>query len=427
MGPTQADAAYAGPRIVTPSTVLDDYAVIVRGGIIEAVVPTADVPPDTPLSHLDGAYLAPGFIDIHVHGAAGRSYNEGTAEAAAQIGTALLRAGVTTALPTLASAPIDQLSAALEMIEGLREPSLAVASTTTTVPDRDGSSAAAGQTTGAGANRTSPWIPGAHLEGPYFSPAQAGAQDRTALRTPSDGSVPDLLAHAPAISLLSFAPELQGSVRLTEQLVEAGIVAAAGHSDGTAEDLAACQAAGLSHVIHIFSGQSTICRQGPWRVPGLLEATLASDGLTVEMIGDGKHLPPLLMRLAHRALGDRLCLVSDATAGAGMADGSTYRMGEMTYRVRDGVGFTRDGTAFGGSTTLLPQMLPIVRPALGLTVPEAIAMVTSIPAQAARLSGVGRLEAGYWADLTVLDETLTPQALALRGQWHTSPPGKEHP
>lgn len=157
----------------------------------------------------------------------------------------------------------------------------------------------------------------------------------------------------------------------------------------------------------------------------MLEATLASDDLTVEMIADGKHLPPALMRIAHRALGDRLCLVSDATPGAGMPDGAQFQMGGHTRHIRDGVAITQDGTSFAGSTTLLPHMVPIAREALGLSVPEAIAQVTAIPARAARLSEVGRLAPGYWADLVILDEALTVQAVAVRGSWQTPLPGKE--
>lgn len=216
--------------------------------------------------------------------------------------------------------------------------------------------------------------------------------------------------------MISFAPELPGAVELTERLVSLDIVAAAGHSDGRDEDLLACQRAGLSHVIHIFSGQSTTIRVGPWRKPGMLEATLASDDLTVEMIGDGKHLPDTLMRLAIRCLAGRLCLVSDSTPGAGMSDGSRYRMGDAEYVVENGVGVTLDRTAFAGSTTLISEMLPIVG-TLGIGVAELIAMATSIPAKAARLTDVGRIAPGFHADFALFDDQLQLSAVALAGRW----------
>lgn len=388
---THDQHAYVGPYLVADGAVLEDHAVLVEQGRIDSVIPREHLPASIATTDLGPGYLTPGFIDIHVHGAAGHGYQEATPEAFAAIGRALLAAGVTTALPTLASASIESLETALDAL------------------------AVIGGSAG-------PWMPGAHLEGPYFSPAQRGAQDLRALRSPADGSLDSVLERAGTIAMMSFAPELDGAVELTERLVAAGIVAAAGHSDGTAEDLARCEAAGLSHVIHVFSGQSTTVRRGPWRVPGMLEATLASDTLTVEMIADGKHLPPLLMRLAHRAAGDRLCLVSDATAGAGLPNGSRYRIADVNYDVVDGVGMTLERDAFSGSTTLLGQMLPIAKDALGISLPEAVDMVTAVPARAARLTDVGRLAPGYWADLTLLDHDLVPRAVALRGAWQTTAP-----
>lgn len=378
--------ALVGPDIVVDDTVLVDHSVLVRDGRIEAVVPIAQLPSDLVQRDLGAGLLTAGLIDVHTHGAGGRGFNEGSVDASRQALSAYLRAGVTTLLPTLASAPIDDTLRSLEVIEAVR------------------------------GDESLPRIPGAHLEGPYFSEEQRGAQDPAALRSPNDGSIERLLDHAEVIRMISFAPELPGAVELTERLVSLDIVAAAGHSDGRDEDLLACQRAGLSHVIHIFSGQSTTIRVGPWRKPGMLEATLASDDLTVEMIGDGKHLPDTLMRLAIRCLAGRLCLVSDSTPGAGMSDGSRYRMGDAEYVVENGVGVTLDRTAFAGSTTLISEMLPIVG-TLGVGVAELIAMATSIPAKAARLTDVGRIAPGFHADFALFDDQLQLSAVALAGRW----------
>lgn len=378
--------ALVGPDIVVDDTVLVGHSVLVRDGRIEAVVPIAQIPSDVVRRDLGAGLLTAGLIDVHTHGAGGRGFNEGSVDANHQALSAYLKAGVTTLLPTLASAPIDGTLRSLEAIKAVR----------------------------GGADL--PRIPGVHLEGPYFSEEQRGAQDPAALRSPNDGSIEQLLEHADVIRMISFAPELPGAVALTERLVSLDIVAAAGHSDGRDEDLLACQRAGLSHVIHIFSGQSTTIRVGPWRKPGMLEATLASDDLTVEMIGDGKHLPDTLMKLAIRCLAGRLCLVSDSTPGAGMADGSRYRMGDAEYVVENGVGATLDRTAFAGSTTLISEMLPIVS-TLGIGVAELIAMATSIPAKAARLADVGRIAPGFHADFALFDDQLKLSAVALAGQW----------
>lgn len=377
---------YTCEGIVADGRVLRDHALLVDDGVITALLPEGEVPSSVELQRLPGAYLTPGLVDIHVHGAAGRGYNEGSPEAAAEIGRALLAAGVTTALPTFASAPLE------DMIAGIA-PALSH----------------------SGEGR--PWTPGVHFEGPYFAAAQAGAQDPACLRRPADGTLPRVLEAAEQIRMLSLAPELDGALEAIPRLVDAGIVVAAGHSDGTARDLARAQSAGLSHVTHVFSGQSTTRREGPWRVPGMLEATLASDDLTVEIIADGKHLPHELMVMARRCLGDRLCAVSDATPGAGLSNGSRYVMGGMTYVVDGGVGMTLDGTSFGGSTTLLPSMLPVLVDQLGLGIPDAVAMVTSSPARAARLDRIGRLAPSFFADLALFDEQLKPVDIALRGVW----------
>jgi N-acetylglucosamine-6-phosphate deacetylase len=377
--------------------VLEDHAVLVRDGRIEAIVPESQVPADAVRRNLGDGILTPGLIDIHTHGAGGHSFNEGTEAASRSALSALLAAGVTTVLPTVATAPLEDIEQAVRAIASVQgEPGL-------------------------------PRVPGAHLEGPYFAHAQCGAQDPDNLRTPDDGSVDRLLEQASAIRMISYAPELPGAVTLTRRLVDADIVPAAGHSDGRDEDLLACQEAGLRHVIHIFSGQSSTVRRGPWRQPGLLEATLTSDDLTVEMIADGKHLPPTLLRLAHRCLPGRLCLVSDSTPGAGLPDGEHYRMGRREYVVADGVGMTLDRTSFGGSTTLLPDMIPIALQALGIALPEAIAMASAVPARAAGLDDVGRIAPGCHADLALFTEDLTLKAVAVAGRWNDvdEPTGKK--
>jgi N-acetylglucosamine-6-phosphate deacetylase len=318
----------------------------------------------------------------------GHSFNDGTGAATRAALSTLLASGVTTVLPTVATGPLEDIDQALRAVHSVQ------------------------------GKIDLPRVPGAHLEGPYFSESQCGAQDPDNLRTPDDGSLDRLLEMASTIRMMSYAPELPGAVEMTGRLVEADIVPAAGHSAARDTDLLACQEAGLRHVIHVFSGQSTTVRHGPWRRPGLLEATLASDDLTVEIIADGKHLPQTLLRLAHRCLPGRLCLVSDSTPGAGMPNGARYRMGTMEYVVEDGVGMTLDRTSFGGSTTLLPDMIPIAMEAMEIGLPEAVAMASAVPARAAGLDDVGRIAPGCHADLVLFTEVLTIRAVALAGRWH---------
>jgi N-acetylglucosamine-6-phosphate deacetylase len=151
----------------------------------------------------------------------------------------------------------------------------------------------------------------------------------------------------------------------------------------------------------------------------MLEVSLTAENLTVEMIGDGKHLPPTLMRLAYRSIGaDRLCLISDATSGAGLADGTRFRMGEMEYVVGDGVGMLLDYTAFAGSTTLLNRMVKIVMEQVGVPLVEAVRMASLTPARVIGVDGrKGSLAAGKDADVVVFDENFQPWRVMIGGNW----------
>ncbi len=391
--PTAAAAAervaWRGGRLVLPDRVADDRVLLTVGGRIEAVCRDGDVTADTRRRDLDGAYLLPGLVDVHTHGALGRSFLDGDDVAFDAIVREQARRGVTSLLATTSTAPFADILAALATTRAWMEP-----------------------------GRPGARVLGAHVEGPYFAAAQSGAQDPAHLRNPDDGSVDALLAYADAIRMVSFAPELPGAEDLTRRLVELGIVAAAGHSSATDDVLARCEGLGLSHVIHLWSGQSTTVREGPWRRPGLLEASLASSTLTGEMIADGKHLPATLMALAWKAFGpDRLCLVSDATSGAGLPDGSTFTLGALTYEVHDGVGMMPDRSAFAGSSTLLDGMLRVVVQQLGVPLFEAVRAASLTPA---RVVGVdrtkGSLAAGKDADLAVYAPDLTPLETLIAGR-----------
>jgi N-acetylglucosamine-6-phosphate deacetylase len=246
-----------------------------------------------------------------------------------------------------------------------------------------------------------------------------GAQDPTGLRNPNDGTVDFLLEHREVIKIMSYSPELPGALELTTRLCKLGIIPAAGHSCARDEDVLAVMERGLSHIIHIWNAQSTVTKEGPWRKPGLLEVTLTYDGLTVEMIADNKHLPRTLMKLAYKCIGpNRLCVISDATSGAGLPDGSHFRMGEMEYQVYNGVGVMLDCSALAGSTTMINRMIPILTGVVDIPLVEAIRMATLTPA---RVIGVdkrkGSLEAGKDADIAIFEEDFTAWRTMIGGQW----------
>ena len=387
---TNQRLALTNGRIILPDRIVEGQALLIEAGrVVDLAEPDA-LGAEVETFDVGGQYIAPGLIDIHIHGAMGHIFNESTAEAFTAITQEVARHGITSLLATTMTAPIDNLVECLAFSrEWLAQP------------------------------RGGAQVLGVHVEGPYFSLAQSGAQDPANIRNPDDGTVEALLAYHDVIKIFTYAPELPGALDLTRRLKALGILAAAGHSSAKDSDVQAAMDAGLSHIIHIWSAQSSTIKEGPWRKPGLLEATLTFDGLTVEMIADNKHLPPTLMKLAYKCLGpDRLCAISDATSGAGLPEGSRFRMGEMEYDVHDGVGMMLDRSSFAGSTTLLSRMVPILIDVVGIPVVEAIRMVSLTPA---RIIGVadrkGSLEPGRDADLVLFDAHFTPQTTMIGGEW----------
>jgi len=380
--------------IALPGEIVAGKALVLEDGKISGLADSDELGSDVTRISVGGRLIAPGLVDIHTHGALGHTFNEPAPQAFATITRENARHGVTSLLATLAAAPLDDLTQCLAFCRTWMRSNHA--------------------DTGA-------QVLGVHLESPYISPAQKGALDPASLRSPLDGSVDALLEYGDILRIFVLAPELPGAVELVKRLAALNIVPAAGHSAAQEHHVLAAIKAGLRHVTHIWSAMSTVVREGPWRKAGLLEVALTCDGLTVEMIADNRHLPPILMRLAYKCIGpDRLCVISDATSGAGLPEGARYRMAGMEYEVRDGVGMMLDRSAFGGSTTLLNQMIPVLTDVVGIPLAKAVRMVTLNPA---RVIGVddrkGSLEPGKDADLAIFEPDFTVWRTMIGGRWAT--------
>ncbi len=382
--------ALVNGRVVRSNSIDVGKAVVVEGARIVGVAELGALGQDVTRIDVQGRYVTPGLIDIHTHGALGHTFNEPTKEAFAAITEENVRCGVTGLLATVATAP---LPAMIECCRFSRE---------WMAQPREGSR-----------------VLGVYLEGPYINIAQKGALDPDHVRNPDDGSVDALLEHHDVVRIMAYAPELPGALDLTAKLHSLGIVPTAGHSSARDGEVLAAMQLGLRHVTHIWSAQSSTIREGPWRRPGLLEASLTFDGLTVEMICDNKHLPPTLMQLAFKCVGpDRLCVISDATSGAGLPEGARFRMGQMEYAVCDGVGMVFDRTAFAGSTTLVNRMIPVLINNVGVSLPQAFRMLTATPARVLGLDArKGSIGAGKDADLAIFDEDFTAWRTMIGGRW----------
>ncbi|GAA4206326.1 N-acetylglucosamine-6-phosphate deacetylase [Actinocatenispora rupis] len=382
--------AIVGGRLVGARRVESDRAVLVRDGRVEALPPYAEVPPGVRRIDVAGRYVSPGLVDIHAHGAAGHTFDDADATGYDAVLAGHARYGVTAMLASLASArPAD-------------------------LADRLRFAAAHQARTRAGAR-----LLGAHLEGPFLAPEQAGAHRPDLLVEPTPPLVRQLLPAGAEPAMVTLAPELPGGIAAVAAFRAAGTVVAAGHSAADARQLDAARSAGLSHLSHLWSGQSGLRRDGPWRVPGLVEESLASTGLTAEVIADGRHLPPALLRIALRCLPDRLCVVSDATAGAGLPAGSRYRLAGNDCVVADGVGVVVGQDAFAGSTTGLDAMVRHLHTGLDVPLPAAIGMATTVPSRVLGLPAP--LSTGAPADVAVFDDDLTVRATVVGGDWRYDP------
>jgi N-acetylglucosamine-6-phosphate deacetylase len=361
----------AGGRVIADG-VHDPGYVEVEGGSIAAVGAGApERPPDVDLA---GRWVVPGFVDIHVHGGGGASFQDGEAERVVDFHR---RHGTTTLLASLMTAPLDALAGAAEAL---------------CEPVRAGV------------------VAGIHLEGPFLAPARCGAHDPALMRPPVAEDLDRLLAAGP-VRMVTLAPELEGGADAVTRVVAAGAVAAVGHTDASYELTQAAVDAGATVATHLFNGMTPMHH----RRPGPALALLEDERVVVELIADGVHLHPAVVRAVFAAVGaDRVALVTDAMAGAGMGDGEFLLAGRRVT-VADGVALL-GGSLAGSTLTQDAALRNAVR--AGVPLEDAVTALTATPARVLGLGDrLGSLAPGRSADLVVLDGDLRAVAVMARGEW----------
>ncbi len=387
-------------KVVTPSGILYNSGIRITGGSISEIGPGLEVAGRGGyVVDAGGRYLAPAFIELHSHGAGGHDFMDGTPEAF--LGAARTHAahGTATILPTTVTCPDEDLDRAFEAYldarkiqQGAREGNKN--------KERYGSALNIGAS-----------MLGLHLEGPYFSAAQAGAQDTRYLRDPDKGHYMGILEkYGKYISRWSIAPELPGALELGSVLKGMGIMVSVGHTDAFHEQVEKAYDYGYTHLTHFYSGMSGLRRINGMRRAGAIESAYIDDRLTVEIIADGMHLPQPLLKMIYRNIGpDRIILVTDSmrAAGTGVTRSliGSLKHGQEVV-IEGGVAWMPDKTCFAGSIATMDALVRNMINLAGASLSEALRMASENPARVAGFSSKGMIREGMDGDAVLFDDNI---------------------
>lgn len=264
-----------------------------------------------------------------------------------------------------------------------------------------------------------PHIYGAHLEGPYFSPKQSGAQDPKFIRTPDKDEYEKLFNDfGDVIKRWSYAPELKNADVFLEFLNKNNIVASAGHTDAEYSDIKRAYEKGMKLITHLYSCTSTITRKSGFRILGVIETAYLYDDIDVETIADGCHLPPELLKLIYKIKGDEhMCLVTDSIRHGGMKiiENEKSENGNMPYIIEDGVAKLADRSAFAGSIATTDVLVRTCVKKAGIPLVSAVKMITEVPARIMGLRTKGKLCEGFDADIVIFDKDINVNCTIVDG------------
>ena len=371
-------------RLIFPNGVCDGLDLVAENGMITAICAHAAATGETVVD-LEGNYLAPGFIDLHVHGAMGRDTMQASTKAFRTICDYHASGGTTSLLLTTATAPIKSI---VKVVNGVRD-----------------------------AKSSIKQIAGVHVEGPFISKTKPGAQRASLMGKPTRRMYKPLLNHSDVIKRMTLAPELPGALALIDELRERNISASGGHSDAWEDHARTAFEHGMRSVTHTFNCMSSMRRRGIDRVAGLLEFAMSEPGIICELIADGHHVSPTLMKMLYRAKNfTGICLVTDATAGAGLKDGSKFSLYGNKCIVEKGVCLLADRSALAGSASRMIDLVRTMVTKVGVPLHEAIAMATDTPAFVIGLTGKGQFKIGGVADLVVISPELEVLRTFIAGE-----------
>ena len=381
-------------KVIFPDKIKENLSIICEQGKVTAIVPPGEVQlkEGDKLIDAKGDYVSPGFIDIHTHGGGGHDFMDGTVEAYLGAAETHAKHGTTALLPTTLTSTTEELIQTFATFkEAVKQ------------------------------NREGARFIGLHLEGPYFSYNQRGAQDPKYLRNPDPAEYNEILAASDDIVRWSLAPELPGALEFARVLKEKGIVTAVAHSDAIYEEVVEAFDAGFSLATHLYSGMSSITRRNAYRFAGVVEAAYLIDDMDVEIIADGVHLPKSLLQFVYKFKGpDRTALCTDSMRGAGMPDGESIlgslEKGQKVI-IEDGVAKLPDRTAFAGSVATTDRLVRTMVQLAEVPLVDAVKMMTLTPARIMKIDGAkGSIEVGKDADFVIFGENIDVSHTIIEGK-----------
>ena len=369
-------------KIILGESLFDGFVYIEDGKVVDVTAK------DLPCEEYDytGCFVSPGFIDLHTHGAGGHAFMSSTAQDVIEGCLYHLRRGTTCILPTVSAGPFPVMREAVINIQKAMESGKA------------------------------PNILGAHLEGPYLSKSQCGAQNTAFITAPVQDDYERLIAeYGSAVKRWTYAPENDPEGRFCKFITDHGVIASAGHSDATYADMQAAMENGCSLITHLYSCTSTITRDHGFRRLGLIETAYLEDDLYIEIIADGRHLPPELLKLILKTKDtDKIALITDSLEIAG-TDIKEGVMSGTEFIVEDGVCKLKDRSAFAGSVATADRLVRTLVKECGVAVPTAVKLLTKVPAEILKVNK-GALTPGKDADIVVFDEDITVKQVFLAGK-----------
>ncbi len=362
-----------GGRILTPQGWLYGGSVIVEGTKIFAVENTQLSIQDAERIDVEGADIVPGGIDLHVHGGGGSDFMEGTREAFDVAVQAHLKHGTTSIFPTLSSSTVPMIEAAIDVCRDLMQ------------------------------DPTSPVL-GLHLEGPYFNPAQAGAQIPEWIKAPRPEEYYDILERGKGVlKRWDEAPELEGSKGFVIACASHGVLPSIAHTRALYNEVHAANTLGMTHATHFYNAMPVVYKKREYKVPGTVESILAEKNMTIEMIADGIHVPPIMLKMAWQVKGtDKTCFITDSLA---MAASDSSLAFDPRVIVEDGVCKLADRSALAGSVATMDRLVRTAVQQAEIPMEDACRMISETPA---KIMGVddrkGTLQKGKDADIICFDK-----------------------